>query len=340
MNSTKFSISIAAAAILTACGGGGGDDSKQSENSNNPGNGNATVATAAVLNGTNYQAVAQEALNSSTYLLKSASMATGAQTNSAQAVLEVGEEQARELLKRFGRSQAVAVGVIHTETEACASGGSITYMDDDHNGNGKVDAGDSATLTANKCNMGNGIIMNGQLNLVANSVSGNMDSPPFSLTANITYNNFEVVVGSSKASGNGTATISFSVQNASNISTKMSTQSLTLAASNANVNTQQTLQGYTASSAINGSIASTSADGILVTSNLNNQSIQIATPTLFKIDNSRSRYPHQGVMIITGANTTSVRITSVDSTTVKLELDADGDGKYEVNQTKPWSQML
>ena len=188
--------------------------------------------------------------------------------------------------------------------------------------------------------MGNGVIMNGKLGMVANSVVGDWDTPPFSFEASITFNQLEVSAGSSKTTGNGEATISLSAQSYSKVSTKLKTQLLTLSTTNANVQTQQTLRAYTAASSVDGAISSATADGTLVTSNLGNKSIYIATPSAFKVDNSRARYPFQGVMNIAGADKTSVRITAINATSVKIELDADGDGSYEVNQTMLWSQML
>lgn len=340
MKNMKRSVSIVGiAAILSACGGGGGDSDKGS-NTDNSVHEKPVAPTAALLSISNYQEAAQEALNSSSFLLNSASLATGAQAGTAQTVLSLGEEQTRQLLKRFGNTSSVATGVALTETEACPSGGSITYAENDRNNNGRVDAGDSATMTANRCNLGNGVIMNGQLSMVANSVVGDGDTPPFALDATITFNQFEVSSGSSKATGNGEAVINLSAQSYVKLKTKLKTQAFTLAISNANVQTQQTLKSYTATSEVDGSITTASTDGTLITSNLGNKSILIATPTAFTINNSLARYPYQGVMNINGANKTAVRITAIDSTSVKLELDADGDGSYEVNQILPWSQML
>lgn len=341
MNSVKISMSmVTMAALLSACGGGGGGDSDKGGNTDNSGNQPPVSVAQAPLTSSNYQQVAQEALNSSSFLLSSASLATGAQAGASQTVLSIGEEQVMQMLKHFGRTPSTATGATYTETEACPYGGSITYADDDRNNNGKVDAGDSATMSANRCNLGNGVVMNGKLGMVANSVVGDWDTPPFSFEASITFNQLEVSAGSSKTTGNGEASISLSAQSYSKVSTKLKTQLLTLSTTNANVQTQQTLRAYTAASSVDGSISSATADGTLVTSNLGNKSIYIATPAAFKVDNSRARYPFQGVMNIAGADKTSVRITAINATSVKIELDADGDGSYEVNQTMLWSQML
>ena len=49
--------------------------------------------------------------------------------------------------------------------------------------------------------------------------------------------------------------------------------------------------------------------------------------------------PSSGVMTVTGANHSSVTITAIDSTTVQLQVDTDGDGKVDYTFTEPWTSL-
>ncbi|RGE38500.1 hypothetical protein DZC30_22535 [Comamonas testosteroni] len=95
---------IATAIMLTACGGGGGSGDSgngnagagNSGNTNNGGNNNSgggnTTVSAAPITAQNYEAVAQEALNSSNYLLNTAQqLPIGVQANLSQNLLATGE---------------------------------------------------------------------------------------------------------------------------------------------------------------------------------------------------------------------------------------------------------
>lgn len=354
MNNTKRSLTLIATAImLTACGGGGGGGDSgngnagagNSGNTNNGGNNNSgggnTTVSAAPITAQNYEAVAQEALNSSNYLLNTAQqLPIGVQANLSQNLLATGEAQAQELLKRFGKSKAVAIGASYTETEACPSGGTLTYSENDRNGNEMPDAGDSVSITASNCNMGGGVTMNGTLGMVVSAFSGNLDSFPFKIQASLTYDNFSITAANTKATGNGTAEITLNANSARQISTAIRTDRLTMTATNAGVQMRQSLVQYQATSSMDSSLSSASVDGTVESSNLADKSIRIATPTKFTVDASRGRYPYQGEMVVTGANKSAVRLKAIDANSFQIELDADGDGSYEVKQTKSWSSIL
>ena len=48
-------------------------------------------------------------------------------------------------------------------------------------------------------------------------------------------------------------------------------------------------------------------------------------------------FPHAGVGVATGANGGKVTVTALSSTTVRVDLDSNGDGTPEATVTKPWS---
>ncbi len=58
--------------------------------------------------------------------------------------------------------------------------------------------------------------------------------------------------------------------------------------------------------------------------------IDITTQTTFRIY-SGSSYPSSGVLVITGANNKSAKLTVISSTQYNISADLDGDGNYETN---------
>jgi hypothetical protein len=89
----------------------------------------------------------------------------------------------------------------------------------------------------------------------------------------------------------------------------------------------------------NPGMASMWVDGSVSSSRLGGQSISIATVTPMQayIVNP---YPHAGQIVVSGAAGTRLRMTGVDSASVRLELDSNGDGIYELTTIKPWGDIM
>jgi hypothetical protein len=51
-------------------------------------------------------------------------------------------------------------------------------------------------------------------------------------------------------------------------------------------------------------------------------------------------YPSSGVMVITGAANSQLKLTALSNTQVRQELDANGDGTYESSTTVNWNTLL
>ncbi|CAK0766504.1 hypothetical protein CCP3SC1_490015 [Gammaproteobacteria bacterium] len=66
-------------------------------------------------------------------------------------------------------------------------------------------------------------------------------------------------------------------------------------------------------------------------------SISYTTPQIFV--GTEGDYPYAGQMITTGANNSQVIMTVIDSTSVRLELDTNGDGTPEETVVVPWTSL-
>ncbi|MEK6755402.1 MAG: hypothetical protein AABZ02_04535 [Bacteroidota bacterium] len=68
--------------------------------------------------------------------------------------------------------------------------------------------------------------------------------------------------------------------------------------------------------------------------------VDIVTVQPFISDYLGSYYPYSGILIFTGANNKSAKLTVLDSTNVLLEVDSDGNGTYEYSQVLPWGSIM
>lgn len=55
--------------------------------------------------------------------------------------------------------------------------------------------------------------------------------------------------------------------------------------------------------------------------------------------NNNPDNPTSGVLLVTGANNSKLRVTALDNTNVQLAVDADGDGTYETTSTTTWAAI-
>lgn len=59
----------------------------------------------------------------------------------------------------------------------------------------------------------------------------------------------------------------------------------------------------------------------------------VTVETVARFKGLSNGYPSEGTMLISGAGDTRIRLTALDATNVRLELDADGDGVFEPENT-------
>lgn len=341
---------IAASVLVVACGGG----SDSATNAESPasvvtpvtptpvGPSPAPTATSAPLTSANYVTVAQEALSSSAYLTTATAIVTGAQTSNPEVMIRFAQAQLSKLQQQLASASATAVGVVSTDTVSCDGGGSLTISENDVNGNQSADPGDSGSITATNCAF-EGSLLNGELIVTFISVTGDMDSFPFTTSASIKFNNFGAQVGSARSVGNGTLVISINAPNANNLSVALSTSSFGFSTAYGDVTYNKTLTNYFSSVSTSptgsGMASTTSTSGMLSSSAFDSKSIDIATPTPF-VRVGAQAYPSSGQLLITGASGSKVRLNATSATQILIELDADGNGSYETSISKLWSEML
>jgi hypothetical protein len=324
-------ILFAVSTLLVACGGGGGGDAPAASPA-------AAGKTQVTLSSANYVAVAQESMSSSSYLADAGSLATGAEVSNADVLVRFGQAQANKLPDWFAGTQALATGVATTTTEACAGGGSLTVMDNDLNGNGLPDAGDSVSLTATNC-VFEGSTLNGGLGLAVNAFSGNVNTPPFSAAFTLTFADLTARSATASSTGNGTMALSLNATTASNQNFALKATQFATTSTYGGTTYSRTLENYTVLVDQTAASSRTTATGTLSSSAFESKTVTIATPVPFVRVFPQTR-PSSGQATATGANGGVLRVTAISNTLVKIELDADANGTFETSVIKLWSELI
>ena len=317
--------------ILAACGGGGGSDAPAAS-SQNP-----APPAKAVLSDANYVAVAQESLSSSSYLADASTLAVGAEVNDANVLVRFGQAQAGKLPGRLAGTQALVTGATTSTTEACTGGGSLTIVENDLNGNGLPDVGDSGSITANNC-MFEGSTFTGVLKLAVNAFSGNINTLPISATITLTFSDLTARSAAASSTGNGTIVLSLNAPTSSNQTASLKSTQFTATSTYGGASYSRTLDDYTVVVDSNATSSKTTAAGTLTSSAFDSKSVTIATPVPF-VRAFTQRYPASGQATATGANGAVVRVTAISNTQVMIELDADANGSFETSVKKLWSEL-
>jgi hypothetical protein len=331
----KYIAVILGTSVLAACGGGGGDSVATAQ----------SVSTTAVLTSANQDVVAQDTATAANVPLSSAELLTGAQVTDEGVVFNVMRGQITKLPTYIAsmKANSTVTGVVESETWSCSRGGSLTATGTDADNNGIASAGDRVTLTSNGCVEAEGA-MSGSIDFAITNLSGDFGSTNYSAAMTIAFNNFAVATSQLSANVNGAMTFSTNVSGANASTTTVSSPSLAVSGTYAGVARTRTLTNYSASvqrrpDPTYNYVTSYSLSGFLTSSSISNQTIAFSTPTPL-VTRSTSYYPSSGVMLITGTNSSKLRVTALSNTQVIEELDANGDGTYESTKTVSWNTLM
>lgn len=326
---------VVAACVLSlaACGGGGGGSSPSTEQ--------APQQTLVGISASNYQAVSQAVVSGALFLGDTSELLTGAQASTPPHVLRHAIDGARRGLAFASGRPVLLTGVEVREVVNCSQGGKITMSLNDGNGNGTLDAGDSITMDLQSCKE-EGSTMEGRLSISLQSVIGVYGSNNYSSTMTLTMTSFNVITGLDSSQGDGALTLTLSQTPAGVGEVTLTTPRLT---------TSERVAGQTFSTTMSGTrlavrsetVGGTFRSSINFTSTLASNSfgslqVTITTPQPLVITGDAA-YPSSGQLLVRGHANSAVRITALNTTQARLELDADGDGTYETQTTKTWAEL-
>jgi hypothetical protein len=239
----------------------------------------------------------------------------------------------------------VRVLAVLRQTEACGMSGNVTITIDDADNSGTVSAGDSVSFSFNACRSGMGETIDGGLAL---SVAGASGGTNVSGTLTFTELTTSTIDASFAISGSvglayselGSLATYQTVVGAGGLTTlvtaPMFNDAITLRAGFEQVVTSDsaamapgsTVRGLN-TARVSGTLSATSLGG----------AVTLSTPTTFEryaID----PYPRAGQLQALGAAGSRVQLTTLSVTTVRIELDANGDGVYEQTRDVAWSALI
>jgi hypothetical protein len=265
--------------------------------------------------------------------------------------LLVGSARRALLTAAPGKGDAPrALQAISSATQNCPTSGTVTATVDDADNNGMLSAGDSVTLAYAQCRDG-ADLLNGSLSMTFTRV---VDSPAMAeLSASMSFNALTASSGDVSSAMSGSVSMAMTMTStvvtstmtvgsgglisAVTSATPAYSETLTMAAGLTFREVDDATLGLPGS--VNPGMASMWVDGSVSSSRLGGQSISIATVTPMQAY-IVNLYPHAGQIVVSGAAGTRLRMTGVDSASVRLELDSNGDGIYELTTIKPWGDIM
>jgi hypothetical protein len=345
--------------LLAACGGGGSSDA------------GGKAAPLLVINTSNQQAVGRATATASAALVGAGGGVSGANAaDGGASALSVsrtssalpggslgavamylgraldnstgGQRSVLAASRAGGSARALAVA---PQTELCTLSGSVTVGLVDADNSGSATLGDTLTLTFNHCEETATESVNGVMSITFSQV--NMPSGLLSFTGTLAMQSLTVVDGTRTSLLNGGLTMAF-VQ----MSTTMTQVGMVVG--NSGLSTSVTGPGVSESIAfdagfaleINEQTATTVGDVSSATAKLTGTfnatsiggRVQISTPTPL-LQLATDSYPRAGALKVLG-NASALRLTALDATTARIELDANLDGTYESSTDLPWTTLL
>jgi hypothetical protein len=319
--------------LLAACGGGGGGGGESS-------GGNATTSnTPLVLTGVNYESVSQtvlEGTNSlSVFSSTTSTLLTGVALDTPPSWMPALVSQVKKIQSwSVGRTQ-VLNGVVTSQSENCEYGGSLNASVNDANNNEKADSGDSMSISFDNCAISRIERISGSMSIVINSYSeGNFNAADISMR----LDNFKVVTGNSTAAAVGDMRLNIN-EDSSKTTYLISGNNLTTSTTVSGVTERSSLSGFSMSLTDSKTgIDQMTYRGTVAMSSFDNQYVVVSTISPWSLSNGAT-YPYAGQMLLSGQSGSKIRITAVSSASVKLELDASGDGVYEESKVVTWASL-
>lgn len=326
----QYGISILVALALNGCGGGGGGGSSTS-----------TIGAAQIaINNTNAPsvggAVAGASKSSTNLSTTGSSLIGGVSVNGGTntGLVQFAEWQLSELSKLSSQPANLIGAVVVSGSQSCSGGGSFSYNYNDADNNGILSIGETLSITFGNCIISAGAPVSGSMTLVLSSKTGTPGVGAWSGNLTMTFSNLTM----SGEHLTGDVIINLSTSNSSNINATLSGSSLSVTNSIGKVTI---LSGYNLTVAYDKTTNAYTigASGTVNRSDLGGTVSFNTSLTLAGSFNNIPDNPVSGVLLVTGANNSKLRLTAVDNNFVELAVDANGDGTYETTSTTTWAAI-
>lgn len=318
--------------LVAACGGGG--------------DGGTPLPAPLTITTVNQDAVATTAAAA----MLSVSSAGGVTASGSAGPAAIGAASRRVALRLAdSRKHAAAANVqplvIPPEVENCPAGGTATLSYQDTNDSGDLDMGEGITFTFANCKQTASDSLDGSIAVTIASAGPSAGGIQF--TGTMTVTNLVAVDGTRSAGLSGSASMAYEDQTATQTRIALTvgaaglTSSVTLGAQNSETITFEPGFAYveTMTTDANGSPLQTSStvNGGFRSDALGGRVILETQQQI--VQSANAPYPGSGAVRVVGTNS-ALRLTVLDTATVRQELDTNGDGTYDTSKDVPWTTLL
>jgi hypothetical protein len=230
------------------------------------------------------------------------------------------------------------LAVYGPSTYACSIGGTVTETDYDNDNSGDWSVGDSATFNYNKCQDTLGETSDGTWSMTITQASASSGS------AHLAFSNMSYVTPRHSMTLNGSTDYVLTTPSPT-VETYQTTSSgsmtIALSTHTGYTDTVTLLDGFVVYATYDEAVGTTvsTASGLLQ-SQAAGGVVQVNTPAATPLkEYDADAYPSSGTMQVKGMSS-SLLITAVSATDVRLDVDANGDGTFESGSTMLWDDLL
>lgn len=312
-------LALAALAALTACGGGGG--SSGAPVSPNP-------PAAPVLTAANHEAVAKDS-----YRALGFAMDMGDMASSGGGGLRAAGPQRRSL----GALQRPLAE--HSETLSCPDGGTLKVVLNDVNNNQRVDAGDGIRMEAQACRSQDETAQGG-ISLTVAELQGTPGRVGYLMRMDLQSQAFTI----SRSNGDRSTADGRLGMVLSEPATGL--EQITLSSSRFELNGLLAGQNFREAlidlqvqarteTLLRPARTQLSLRGSYESSRLGTERLRFETGPDF-VRTSDQAYPASGQLLLRDARGAQLRLVALNAQQVRVEFDANGDGAFELSQTRNW----
>lgn len=331
---------LSACLALTACGGGGSSSAPPPETPQVAiTNANQTEVARSVVSGGLALALAQP--------LSAPGRATALASRSQATVLppRVLAGVVQRVLTRLAAAQHVTARVqplaANTDTELCSDGGTVATTYDDRDNNGDASAGDVLTAVFTQCREAGSVQVDGTVVLQVAS-AGAITETDLDLSGTLAFSNVSARFGDTLATLAGSVAASVAIRSDSTRMTMtVGSDALRIGASSTGYSERVVYDPGMRVSVVQSMVGTWSTsftlDGSFTAESLGGRVTVATAQPILQLETDD--FPSSGQILAGGAAGSQLRVTVVDTTQVRLELDADGNGAFEAGKLVAWTAI-
>lgn len=319
------------AAALTACGGGGGG-----------GGGTVTPAPQAArvaISSGNAREAGAEGVNAMATGLDSTAGTVGGVEIQTTGTPGAAQLLADHLRRALALQPAALVSGVETSQDVACDSGHYTFTLTQAV-SGTLQPGDAFSMAFTNCVL-DGITTNGAMRYTVRAFSGGGSA--FNMSAAASFESLIALKAGTGARINGTVDATMAQSDSTHYSITISGSSLSVDRyKGGSIAATRTMTSFTQTQTQNGTLTATSTTGT-VSGNFpklgNNVSFDVQTSAAFQVAGG-DVYPSAGAGKIIGKDGSSVTLTVLNGTDVRLDWDANGDGTSDGSATLTWTELV